>query len=94
MKYNGTSGVNPLVAATDSELASDTDNDGLNLLEEFKANLDPGTADNPMQMSTASDSSSSGEITVDSSFALLVVLAIFTSFSLTLGVYRIRRRMP
>ena len=93
VKYNGTSGVNPLVAATDSELASDTDNDGLSLLEEFKANLDPGTADNPMQMSTASDSSSSGEITVDSSFALLVVLAIFTSFSLVFVVYRIRRRM-
>ena len=94
VEYNGTSGVNPLVAATAEELASDTDNDGLSLLEEFKANLDPGTADNPMQMSTASDSSSSDEGGGSlSSFTLPVVLAIFTSFSLVLVIYRMRRRM-
>ena len=98
VKYNGTSGVNPLVPATAEELASDTDNDGLNLTEEFKANLDPGTADNPMPRdtttsTTVSASSSSGEITVEGSFALLVVLAIFTSFSLVFVVYRMRRRM-
>ena len=94
VEYNGTSGVNPLVAATAEELASDTDNDGLSLLEEFKANLDPGTADNPMQISTASDSSSSDEGGGSlSSFTLPVVLAIFTSFSLVLVIYRMRRRM-
>ena len=95
VKYNGTSGVNPLVKATAEELASDTDNDGLSLTEEFKANLDPGTADNPMQMSTtASDSSSSDEGGGSlSSFTLPVVLAIFTSFSLVFVIYRMRRRM-
>ena len=99
VKYNGTSGVNPLLAATPSELASDTDGDGLNLTEEFKANLDPGTADNPMPMkttsTTASDSSSSetSEITVEGSLTFPVVLAIFTSFSLVFVVYCIRRRM-
>ena len=98
VKYNGTSGVNPLVAATAEELASDTDNDGLNLLEEFKANLDPGTADNPMQMNTtstasASSSSENSETSDEGSFTLLVVLAVFASFSLVFVVYRIRRRM-
>ena len=95
VKYNGTSGVNPLVAATAEELASDTDNDGLNLLEEFKANLDPGTADNPMQMNTTStaSASSSSETSDEGSFTLLVVLAVFASFSLVFVVYRIRRRM-
>ena len=98
VKYNGTSGVNPLVKATTEELASDTDNDGLNLLEEFKANLDPGTADNPMQMNTTSTTataSSSSDEGGDflSSFTLPVVLAIFTSFSLVFVVYRMRRRM-
>ena len=99
VKYNGTSGVNPLVKATAEELASDTDNDGLNLLEEFKANLDPGTADNPMQMNTtsttasASSSSENSETSDEGSFTLLVVLAVFTSFSLVFVVYRIRRRM-
>ena len=101
--YNGTPGVNPLVAATESELASDTDDDGLSLLEEFKANTDPGTADNPMSMNTttsttdttgSTDSSvSSSGISAESSFAFLVVLGIFTSFSLVLVVYRVRRRI-
>ena len=94
VKYNGTSGVNPLIV-TDSELASDIDNDGLNLSQEVKANLDPGTADNPMPMnttSTASDSSSS-KTSDEGSFTLLVVLAVFASFSLALRVYRMRRRM-
>ena len=95
VKYNSTSGVNPLVAATAEELASDTDNDGLNLTEEFKANLDPGTADNPMQMNTTStaSASSSSETSDEGSFTLLVVLAVFASFSLVFVVYRIRRRM-
>ena len=36
--YNGTSGVNPLVPANESELASDNDSDGLTLLQEARAN--------------------------------------------------------
>ena len=101
--YNGTSGVNPLVAATDSELASDTDNDGLSLLEEFKANTDPGTADNPMSMNTTTSTTdttgstdsavSSSGISAESSFAFLIMLGLFTSFSLVLVVYRVRRRI-
>ena len=101
--YNDSSGVNPLVAATPEELASDTDDDGLNLLEEFKANTDPGTADNPMSMNTTTSTTdttgstdsavSSSELSLESSFAFLVVLGIFTSFSLVLVVYRVRRRI-
>ena len=101
--YNGTPGVNPLVGATPEELASDTDNDGLSLLEEAKANTDPGTADNPMPMNTTTSTTdttgstdsavSSSELSLESSFAFLVVLGIFTSFSLVLVVYRVRRRI-
>ena len=39
--YDGASGVNPFVAANNSELASDMDVDGLNLTEEFKTNTNP-----------------------------------------------------
>ena len=101
--YNGTPGVNPLVAATESELASDTDNDGLSLLEEFKANTDPGTADNPMSMNTTTSTTdttgstdsgvSSSELSLESSFAFLIMIGLFTSFSLVLVVYRVRRRI-
>ena len=95
--YNGSSGVNPLVGATPEELASDTDNDGLSLLDEFKANTDPGTADNPMSMNTTTSTTdsavSSSELSLESSFAFLIMIAIFTSFSLVLVVYRVRRRM-
>ena len=41
LTYNGTSGVNPLVEAMASDLASDMDNDSLTLLEEAKANTNP-----------------------------------------------------
>ena len=110
MTYNGASGVNPLIPATDRELASDIDKDGLNLRQEAKGNTDPETADNPMTMNSTmsttktrdatstTDATSTmgsnvpfGEISVESSFALLVVLAIFTSFSIALVVYRVRK---
>ena len=110
--YNGASGVNPLIPATDRELASDIDKDGLNLRQEAKGNTDPETADNPMTMNSTmsttktrdatstTDATSTmgsnvpfGEISVESSFALLVVLAIFTSFSIALVVYRVRKRV-
>ena len=101
--YNGSSGVNPLVAATPEELASDADKDGLNLLEEAKANTDPGTADNPMSMNTTTSTTdttgstdsavSSSGISAESSFAFLIMLGIFTSFSLVFVVYRVRRRI-
>ena len=99
VRYNGTSGVNPLVAATPEELASDADKDGLSLLEEAKANTDPGTADNPMSMNTtdttgSTDSAvSSSGISAESSFAFLIMIGLFTSFSLVLVVYRVRRRI-
>ena len=95
--------MNLLVGATASELASDTDNDGLTLLEEAKANKNSGTADNPMSMNTTTSTTnttgstdsavSSSEISAESSFAFLIVLGLFTSFSLVLVVYRVRRRI-
>ena len=48
VRYSSAFGVDPVVAATESELASDTDGDGLTLLQEAGANTDPETADNPM----------------------------------------------
>ena len=95
VRYNGTPGVNPLVAATADELASDTDNDGLNLAEEFKANTDPTTADNPMttMMNTTKPNVSSSETNGILSFTLLVVVSIFISLGVALVVYRMRKRM-
>ena len=57
VEYIAIPGVDPLVAADDSVLESDTDGDGQTLLEEAKANKDPETADNdpmpmPMPMNT------------------------------------------
>ena len=43
--YNGLPGVNPLMAATEGELLSDMDGDGLNLLGEAEANTDPNSGD-------------------------------------------------
>ena len=98
--YSGAFGVNPLLAATASELASDTDNDGLTLLEEAKTNTDPETVDNPVKTNTTMDNTNTttfdlslDQISVLSSFTLLAALVIFTSFSLTLVFYRVRRRM-
>ena len=45
VKYNGSSGVNPLSAASDSELNSDTDGDDLSLSEEEELGTDPGDSD-------------------------------------------------
>ena len=45
VKYNGSSGVNPLVPASVSELNSDIDIDGLSLSEEEDANTDPEHVD-------------------------------------------------
>ena len=95
VRYNGTPGVNPLVAATADELASDLDDDGLNLAEEFKANTDPTTADNLMitMMNTTKPNVSSNETNGILSFTLLVVVSIFISLGVTLVVYRVRKRM-
>ena len=43
--YDGASGVDAVVPANNTELASDTDDDGLNLTEEFKANTNPSLND-------------------------------------------------
>ena len=45
VRFSTITGVDPLVAATESVLASDTDDDGLSLIEEFKANTDPTLED-------------------------------------------------
>ena len=92
VRYHGTPGVNPLVAATNSELDSDADNDGSTLLEEAIADTNPSkgpkTVDDPTSMNTAET------FTVNvNSFTLLIVLGSFTFFSLALVVYRVRRRV-
>ena len=106
MRHYGSFGVNPLVAANDTELSSDVDGDGLTLLEEAEANTDPETAEDPMTINTATGISNNTDITnfTDlgippleisnlNSFALFVALGIFTSLSLALAVYRVRRRV-
>ena len=45
LRYNGSSGVNPNITATETELVSDTDNDGWILTEEERRNTDPMTND-------------------------------------------------
>ena len=111
--YMSVDGVDPLVPATPEELASDADGDDLTLLVEAQANKNPTTADNdakPMPMdttntttgadtmnTTAPSNNNTGnlpnEASEESSFAFLVVLTIFASFSVALIVYRMRRRM-
>ena len=111
--YMSVDGVDPLVPATPEELASDADGDDLTLLVEARANKNPTTADNdsmpkPMDttntttgadtMNTTTPSTNNtgnlpNEASEESSFAFLVVLTIFTSFSVALVVYRMRRRM-
>ena len=70
MRYNSTSDVNPLVAATDSELTSDTDNDSLTLLEEAITKNNPETTDNPMSINTTTSTTS----TTDSMFLLVKLM--------------------
>ena len=106
VEYIAIPGVDPLVAANDSVLESDTDGDGQTLLEEAKANKDPETADNdpmPMPMNTTttattaadtmSTSASSSETSGESSITFLIVLPLFTFFGLALVISRMRRRM-
>ena len=98
IQYKRAPGVDPLLRATVTELAtdSDDDDDGFNLLEEAEGNTDPELADEngkDKMITTSTDTSSiSSETSDESSFALLVVLTIFTSFSLTLVVFRIRKQ--
>ena len=61
VRYSSVSGVNATVAATATELSSDTDGDGLTLLQEAEANTDPGTADNPMSISSTNTAASSSD---------------------------------
>ena len=81
VRYSSVSGVDPVVAATESELTSDTDGDGLTLLQEAEANTDPGTADNPMSTNTMSStnttaSSSDGGISPILLIFLVVLLIL------------------
>ena len=94
--YSNVSGVDPIVTATPTDLGSDIDGDGLNLLQEAAENTNPEIADNPTPtstMNTTNTNASTEVISVEASFAFLVPLTFFTLFSLTLVIYRMRRRM-
>ena len=109
VRYTASPGVDPLDPASVSELASDTDGDGLILLDEFRTNTDPSTPNNLMTTSTPdvtaptitptaslpdSNHSATNETVSLTSFAFPVVLTvIFVSFSLILAAYRMRRRV-
>ena len=94
--YSNVSGVDPIVTATPNNLGSDIDGDGLNLLQEAAENTNPEIADNPTPtstMNTTNTNASTEVISVEASFAFLVPLTFFTLFSLTLVIYRMRKRM-
>ena len=85
VEYNGSFGVNPRVAATIDELASDMDNDSLNLTEEFKANSDP-------EIANISEGSSSGVIILLLIFIFLIIpVAIIAIVAVV--AYRMRERI-
>ena len=100
--YKDASGVNPLVPATDAELASDQDKDGLTLLEEERGNTNPNNADNVMETTTMSVTEStnastniSGE-TDDRAFPAVIVVSILVGILITIIVvviiYRLLKR--
>ena len=74
-RYNGSPGVNPLVAATEEELASDTDGDGLTLLQEAEGNTNPNVFD-----SVSTDTSSSSDGTTTSEGGFISVIADYMLF--------------
>ena len=77
-KYNGSPGVNPLVNATEDELASDTDGDGLTLLEEAEGNTNPNVFDSiPINSSSSTDSSSDGTTSDDNLISLVADYTLF-----------------
>ena len=96
VEYIAIPGVDPLVPANDSVLESDTDGDGLTLLEEAKANKDPETADNdpmpmpmPMPMNTtttattaADTMNTSASSSESSEEGSVTFLAVLTIFTL------------
>ena len=45
MRFNDSYDVNPVITATEIDLATDADRDNFNLLEEGKANTDPEDPD-------------------------------------------------
>ena len=89
-KYNNTYGVNPLSKATNEELFSDRDGDGLTLLQESVENLDPEIADNTQV---------SGTTVVESgiNFYFVLIVAITTAIIIAIiiitvtVIIRIRR---
>ena len=91
VRYNDSYGVNPLIKATDEELLSDRDSDGLNLLQEAIGNTDPETADNT-EMSEAT----AGQSISDYYFAIFVgitALVIFVILLIVIAfIIRFRRR--
>ena len=100
--YNNASGVNPLVKATDAELDSDQDKDGLNLLEEERGNTNPNKADNvnvmettTMSVTESTNTNASGE-TDDSAVPAVLVVSILVGILITIIVivivYRLIKR--
>ena len=91
VRYNDSYGVNPLIKATDEELLSDRDGDGLNLLQEAIGNTDPETADNT-EMSEATV----GQSITDYYFVIFVgitaVVAFVILFVVIAFIIRFRRR--
>ena len=73
-RYNGSPGVDPLVAATEEELASDTDGDGLTLLQEAEGNTNPNVFDS---MSTDTSSSSDGTTSEGNFISVIVDYMLF-----------------
>ena len=97
MTYSNAAGVNPIVAATATELASDVDNDGLNLLEEAEGNTDPEMADNPASSTTMSTTNTtvSGETSEESTSVIFIILAIsaFILFVVAICIVAFRKKI-
>ena len=100
--YKDASGVNPLVKATDAELASDQDKDGLTLLEEERGNTNPNSADNVMETTTSvvestnTDATNTSGETDDSAIPALLVVSILVGILIvlvvTIVIYRLIKR--
>ena len=91
-RYNDAYGVNPLIKATNEELFSDRDDDGLTLLQEAIENTDPEITDNTEISEPISTVTQS---TTNYYFALFAVIATFiillTLLIVTFFIIRYRR---
>ena len=101
VQYNGAPGVNPLMKASFEELTTDTDGDGLNLLEEAAANTDPEVDNNPRNMTTAStmmsdtaetSTSSTSSTEEGGSLSFSLYISVFVLFTMIILVFRMRKQ--